>query len=340
VLPLEECEEFVRLVYECCIYREIEIGVFTGKKEVSKKSIIRVSMQNDQKALVEGLLFGSDEGFSRELRVLTRAAGVTHLVAASGANLRFVTALWNAIFGLFHRKFVQYSSFLGIALYWSLAEQSGSLWRASGMWGITWIGSLWGKRIPLWYSLILTILITALMARTYLSPGFWLSSLAMVGVIFSQKFFSGEKKSALFPQRKFYSKNVALLIAEGTIVFGCVSVWLVSQYNAFEPIGIYSTFLLSFFVDPLVWLGIAQLVLESLWVFLGKERDTLDLDLLGSVQAILFLLFMRTLGQLAKVGENVSPYPLLVLAVLCVLPFMSTALKQKSCKKRWAMLYD
>lgn len=297
-------------------------------------------MQSDKKALTEGLLFGSDEGFSWQLRQLTRAAGVSHLVAASGANLRFVSTLWNMLFSPFSRRFVQYTSVLGVALYWMWAEQSGSLWRASGMWVITWVGFLWGKKIPLWYSFLLTVVFTFLGARSYLTPGFWLSSLAILGLFFSQKFLSGEKKSRLFPQQRFFSNKVALSLAEGTIIFACVSFWLIPQYQVFEPIGVYSTFLLSFLVDPLVWLGIGERVIMAVPSFLQPWVQWWLLDPLRGVQDIFFTVFFAALEWLASIGTAVSPFFLLLGAMLCCFPFVQKTITQRNRKIRWRVLYE
>lgn len=252
-------------------------------------------MQSEKDALTDGLLFGSDAGFSPELTNLTRAAGVSHLVAASGSNLHFVTSLWNAIFSLLGSRFVQYSSVIAIFAYWHLAEQSGSLWRASGMWVFTWLGRLLGRKISLWYSLGLVCLTTWIGWKQFFSPGFWLSLLAILGVSFSQKLLSGEKKSSLFPQRGFYSNSVALSLTEGSIIFGMVTLWLWPQYEVFQPIGILSTWVLGMWVEPLVWLGMGERAASFLPAQLQKHLGAV----ISPPQELLFATFFRTLEFLA-----------------------------------------
>lgn len=254
-------------------------------------------MQSDEKALTNGLLFGSDEGFSPQLKQLTREAGVSHLVAASGANLRFVESLWNLVFWLFGSHFVQCTSIVAILGYWFLAEQSGSLWRASLMWVITWVGRLRGKRIPVWFSLGIVVGLTTLFVPVFLSPGFWLSVLAIIGLFFSRSMLSGEKKKALFPQRYLLSNPVALSLAEGSTIFVMVTLWLWTQYEVFQPIGIVSTWALGYLVDPLVWFGVG----ESFLQFVTAQPKELPpfLDMWQSGIFTIFWTVLESFGQLA-----------------------------------------
>jgi len=287
-------------------------------------------MQNDQQALINGLLFGSDEGFSANLKQLTRDAGVSHLVAASGANLRFVEILWNQVFWLFGTGFVQFTSILAVAGYWFLAEPSGSLWRASLMWTFSWLGRLVGKRIPAWYSLGMTVLLTVVAAQAFLTPGFWLSTLAIIGLFFSRLLISGEKKKALFPHVDIWSNSVALSLAEGSIIFAMVTVWLWTQYEVFQPIGIFSTWVLGSMVDPLVWLGVAQ-----------TFSTTLELPLEGGlgafldVQTLIFTLFLQTLEFFATAAAQLPTSLLTLSALVLVWHFFRSWWRRRQMTQRW-----
>jgi len=282
------------------------------KGDFSKRGI-RVSMQSDEKALTNGLLFGSDEGFSPQLKELTREAGVSHLVAASGANLRFVESLWSLVFWPFGTHFVQSTSIAAILGYWFLAEQSGSLWRASLMWAITWGGRLRGQRIPAWYSLAVVVVLTIFVAPTFLTPGFWLSVLAIIGLFFSRIILSGEKKKALFPQRHFCSNPVALSLAEGSIIFVMVTLWLWTQYEVFQPIGILSTWALSFLVDPLVWFGVGESFLSQL-----SSRPQELPTFLNSWQTGIFWIFWTCLELFARLAQVVPIWLLTLCASVLI----------------------
>jgi predicted membrane metal-binding protein len=291
-------------------------------------------VQNDRNALTNGLLFGSDAGFSSELVALTRAAGVTHLVAASGANLRFVEGLWSGVFGRFGGRFVQYSSLVAVLAYWGMAEQSGSLWRASLMWSITWLGRLMGKRIPLWYSLGVTVLLTGILAQEFLTPGFWLSALAMVGIFFSRRLRSGEKKSPLFPHSQSICNSVAKSLTEGTLVFVMVTLWLWTQYQVFEPVGILSTFVLGFLVDPLVWLGISEKVSGTVPVGWISPLSVFH-SAVVFLQTAVFFLFWELLLLLANSGTCVPKWAIGIAAAWLILRQLSSWRRGRARTQTW-----
>lgn len=235
---------------------------------------------SDASSLGIGLLFGDDSQFSQPFKKLVKLAGVTHLVAASGANLRFVEYWPRKLFISFSIRLFQLTSFLVICWYWNMAVQSGSLWRACLMWFLGWLAGWLGRPASPWFTLFFTILLTGLFASSFFSShGFWLSSLAVVGMSFSQIFPRGEKINRLITHKENLMRFFQSQLTLGSWVYLLVGIYLWLNFGVFEPVGIFTTFSLDSLVPIYTWTSFIKEVINSF----GTEIAMLMSSTSGSI---------------------------------------------------------
>lgn len=194
----------------------------------------------DAQALGWGLVLGDDEDFSRSLKQTTREAGVTHLTAASGANIRlFQRVLQPLKWSFWLLRVLEIGM---VFLYWNLSGASGSLWRASLFSLLLSGGKILGRPVSVFWLLALVVFGTLGMSwRDNL--GFWLSWLAISGVFISQRFLSGENKNTFSPQLYNFLNSVRTDLYCGAVVLMFVSGIILQVFGVWQPQGFLGTFL-------------------------------------------------------------------------------------------------
>jgi ComEC/Rec2-related protein len=214
----------------------------------------------DAQELGWGLLLGKDDNFSHDMKQQTRMAGVTHLTAASGANISLFQGLLSPWQGMYWLHVTL--EFFIIALYWSLSGASGSLWRASVL-ALVGLGArMCGRPAHLPWLLCLVVLL-ALSTQWGESLGFWLSWLAVVGVFLSQKSLSGEKKNILSPQMWGFCKWLQFTLQSGVFVLVLVSIVIIRVFGEWQPQGLIGTIVSSPFVPLYLLLFVTGFLLNE-----------------------------------------------------------------------------
>ena len=291
-------------------------------------------LQSDAQALGWGLLFGDDKAFSPGFSQLVQAVGVTHLVAASGANLRFILALPEWAINRFSWRWYQGLSVVVVLWYWGAAHQSGSLWRATLMWGLSWLSLWWGRPVLLWWTWLVSTVITWLLDTTWLSHSYWLSSLAILGLTFSQKFFSDEKNNRLLTYSENRMKKWSQAWFVGGVIFACVAGYLWQLFQSFEPVGVATTFLL----DPMIpiYLGVSAACLVFAWVVKRIPTTSLLESFSRGVQNCLFVLVWGVLrGVQIFNHEKWLSRLTFGLTICCLIFFLRTWWRQRQQRQRW-----
>lgn len=152
---------------------------------------IRYWLPGDIGGLAVGILLGGSTLLSYELKNAFRNVGLSHIVAASGYNLIFVTGWINAItVKLYGKRWAMWFALVGTILYMFISGMSASIVRA-GIMNIISITALYfgRKSDPIW-SLILTAVIMIIIDPFIISDiGFQLSVAATAGVLLSTSSF-------------------------------------------------------------------------------------------------------------------------------------------------------
>jgi predicted membrane metal-binding protein len=262
----------------------------------------------DEKALGDGLLFGDDTGFSWDFAQLVRQAGVSHVVAASGANLNFVLTLPRLIVGQYWWLFQSVSA-LCIVLYWNEAVHSGSLWRAIVMWLLNWLALIWGRPSNWGWNVFVVVVVTCWAAPTFLSHGFWLSVLAIIGLSISQSILSSEKKTLILTHSFSCIQKARQSIFGGAYIFLFVMGYLQWFFQSAEPRGIITTWLIQSFLDGYAWISLGDLVLNQFSQVTGVSPG---LQFLQWGRGELFSLIVSILSKMTQLSIGKEWYALLL----------------------------
>lgn len=207
-------------------------------------------IESEALALARGFLLGDEGSFSPGMKQLFRQAGITHLTAASGANLGLVawlTAPWTRLWPRLAADI-----WLGLAYwqYWRLTGGSGSLWRATIFAAGFLLARGLGRRFSWQYGLGLTIILTWLAGNYFRSIGYWLSLLAVAGLYFSRGTQSGEKHSCLLTQPQRLLRRIFTPLKHSILIFSAVAPILWFSFGNLSPFGVLITPLVSWLVFP------------------------------------------------------------------------------------------
>jgi competence protein ComEC len=161
------------------------LGLLDGVRERTEHALTS-GLAPPQGALARGMVLGQDGALSEPVREDFRAAGLAHLVAASGANVLLLATLVLAI-GTAAGLGLSARLWLAIALvmaYVPLAGGGPSIQRAAVM-GIAGLAAaLAGRPASRWYALLLAAAVTlAANPRSAEDPGWQLSFAAVVAML-------------------------------------------------------------------------------------------------------------------------------------------------------------
>jgi competence protein ComEC len=251
-------------------------------------------------ALGQGMVLGADDEVSDAVREDFRAAGLSHVLAASGTNVMLLVALaipLLAVAGLSYGARIPILIGL-IALYVPLAGGGPSIQRAGVMGAAGLLAILLTRPASRWYALFLAACVTlALNPRVWGDPGWQLSFAAVVGILLLAPGI-GRRLSALpRPLADGIALTVAATLATAPLVahhFGTVSLASLPANVVALPL-----------IAPIMWLG----MLRGL---LGQAGDQLAPvnDLLGQLLAPLLTGFERLAALFADAPGSTLALPL------------------------------
>ncbi len=178
------------------VHAVLEAGAVarTGRRRRSVVDAIRrraerglaAGLAPEQAALARGMVLGQDHALPDDLRDAFRAAGLAHLVAASGQNVMLLAALViaaaTAAGALLRTRLAL--ALVAVALYVPLAGAGPSIQRAGVMGAAGLVAALAGRPSSRWYALLLAAAGTlAVNPRAVEDPGWQLSFAAVVAIL-------------------------------------------------------------------------------------------------------------------------------------------------------------
>lgn len=147
---------------------------------------LREALPGRESTLAAGMLYG-DAGFNAEDKKRIRAAGISHIVAVSGANILFLLLLVRLILHRTIRKkrWRQWADRIGVFLIVILTGASASVLRAGLMLVLLTGASSFGRRASFPRLMLLSAFVLLLFEprRLLFDAGFLLSYLACIGLI-------------------------------------------------------------------------------------------------------------------------------------------------------------
>ncbi|MFN7160437.1 MAG: ComEC/Rec2 family competence protein [Candidatus Gracilibacteria bacterium] len=230
----------------------------------------------DVGALIAGILIGSRESMSEDLKNAFQRTGLSHIVAISGSNITIIIIFIFSILGFLSKTIRISTAVLLIILFTILVGGSSAVIRASIM-GITGLFALlFERKTTALISLLLSaVIMCAINPMTLLYDiGFALSFLAVLGLLYGEVFF---KKPLSYVPEIFAIRESLLMTLSAQIFTTPIMLYYFQSFSIIAPIA-------NLFITPwiplLMLVSFITLVLSYIpfagpFVFLGAEAANL-----------------------------------------------------------------
>ena len=235
-------------------------GALDGVRARAERALDR-GLPPPQAALLRGMVLGQDEALSDRAREDFQAAGLAHLVAASGQNVMLLCALafgLSAVAGIGLRGRLVGALVL-IAVYVPLAGGGASIQRAGVMGAAGVAATLAGRPASRVYALLVAAIVTlGLNPRAVEEPGWQLSFAAVVGImVLARPVMTGlRRRGAPVALAEAAALTVAATI--GTAPFIAV------HFDRTSLVSLPANVLAAPAVAPIMWLGMGAAALGQL----------------------------------------------------------------------------
>lgn len=169
---------------DCSPPEEDSIYSIYRLKDIVVRNIER-NISEPNASLLIGIMFGDDRVYTEDFQSRVRVTGLTHIVAASGYNISFVSSLFQSSFFFLTYKPRNIFTSIGVYIYVFIAGGSASVVRAFGSYFLGFISSVYGRPLIPISSLFFLAMIMLLINPLYIFDiGFKLSFLATLAIVF------------------------------------------------------------------------------------------------------------------------------------------------------------
>jgi competence protein ComEC len=244
------------------------------------EAALRVGLPAREAALLRGMALGEDEALDPRTRAEFRACGLSHLTAASGANVALLGALalpllaWAGV-GLRGRLVAVLAL---IALYVPLAGAGPSIQRAGVMGAASTAAALAGRPASRWYALLLAAAVTLVCnPRASGDPGWQLSFAAVVAIGLLAPGVRSRLRARRAPGPLADALAVTLAATLGTAPL------IALRFSRLSLVSLPANLLAAPAVAPIMWLGMLAAALGQVATVLALPLNLLNACLLGYV---------------------------------------------------------
>ncbi len=234
-------------------------------------------------ALLQGMVLGQDAGLPTTTRDEVRASGLSHLTAASGANIVLLCTLVIALSGLIGVPFrVRWLVVLAlIAVYVPLAGAGPSIQRAGIMGAAGVVAMLAGRPSARWYAVGLAACVTLLLdPRAAGDPGWQMSFAAVIALVTLARPWA----------QRLAERGVPGPLAEALAVTAAASLAtapiIAAHFGRVAPLSVPANLVVAPVVAPVMWLGFTASTAGAIVPRLGAVLDVLVDPLLRWVVAV------------------------------------------------------
>ncbi len=264
-----------------------------------------------ERALAQGMVLGDDSGLSDVTKDEFRATGLTHLVAASGANVALLVALVFAAarligVGLTARATAAVAV---IALYVPLAGGGPSIQRAGVMGAAAALALIAGRPASRGHALLLAATITlAHDPRALTDPGWQLSFAAVAALLLRARNWTQRLKDRKVPPVLAESIAVSALAGLATAPL------LAAHFGQVSLVGLPANVLAAPLVAPVMWLGTLAIVAQPLVPSLAGLLTAVAAYPLAALLAL-----AHAAAAVPGAQTSLRPAPVLAICALVVL---------------------
>jgi competence protein ComEC len=280
-------------------------------------------------ALLVGMVLGDATALPPADADALRTAGLTHLVAASGANVALLVAFLlalGAVLGVPLRARLVLA-ILAISAYVPLAGAGPSIERAGIMGAATVVAVLAGRAAARWYALLLAAAVTLLLnPRAAEDPGWQLSFVAVTAILLGARPLASGLAERGLPRLVAEACGVTIVATLATAPV------LAAHFDRLSLVSLPANLVAVVAVAPAMWLGFSAALVGQLSPSLAAP-----LTQLADVPAGFVLAVGRAAASVphATVGAGWAPVALgAVLAGLGVLALIRPAPVDRSGRRR------
>jgi competence protein ComEC len=292
---------------------EAERVTVTGRRRKSvlddvrrrAESALGAGLAPEQAALARGMVLGQDHALPDDLRDEFRAAGLAHLVAASGQNVMLLVALVigaaTAAGAMLRTRLAL--ALAAIALYVPLAGAGPSIQRAGVMGAAGLAAALAGRPASGWYAVLLAAAGTLVVnPRSAEDPGWQLSFAAVVAILAFHRRIRDAVVARGSP--RVLAEAAALTIA----ATAATAPLLALHFEQVSLVSLPANLLAAPAVAPVMWLGAASATLG--------EPAAGAINVVASLPLAYLAWLGRTAASLPYASVEVGlPGPIAVVAV-------------------------
>ncbi len=274
--------------------------------------VIQRSLPRQQAGLLNGMLIGYREGLSEEVQAAFSNAGLTHIMAVSGANVAFLILPLSFLLKLLHMKKsvanIMIIAFLAMFVYITGFEPS--VLRAVLMADVLLMAAVLYREPDVYAALAVScIILLAVSPGMLFNIGFQLSYGATLGIVMLYKNISK------LPVCRFVPKKVAeVLSATVAAQLGVLPLTLI-HFNKLSLISIIPNILAAPLLELITILGTLMAVLGQLSIALSQLIGYLNNVFLS---ALLYITKWSSSVPFASVRTVTPPFFLAVLYYACV----------------------
>lgn len=159
------------------------------------KNVFGASLPQSSSALLQGMIFGGNQGMPKSFLSKLRDTGVIHVIAASGMNVTFVACALMALLGrIMKRQWVLVLTIVGAGVYAFIAGFEPSIVRATLMVAGAMFAGLLGRKYWPVVGLVITGYVMLMYRPTDITDiGFQLSFLSTLGILIINPLIPGNK---------------------------------------------------------------------------------------------------------------------------------------------------
>lgn len=275
-------------------------------------------------ALARGMVLGQDHALPDDLRDAFRAAGLSHLLAASGANVMLLAALVIALGALagVELRLRLALALVAVVAYVPIAGGGPSIQRAGIMGAAGLVAAMAGRPATRWYALLLAAAVTLILnPRACEEPGWQLSFAAVVAILALHRRLRGAMTDRRVPGAVADAAALTIAATLGTAPL------IALHFDELSLVSLPANLLAAPAVAPVMWLGTLAGVLG------GEAARLLD------AVAALPLAYLAWLGRTAAAVPNATvpvdvPGPVAAAGVYAAIAAIATP-RVRSAVRGW-----
>ena len=217
---------------------------------------------------INGIFLADSSDIDSDIKDNFKKSSLLHILAVSGMHINIIVNILNRIFEKLriHKKKSKIIICILLILYMLLIGNPVSCMRAVIMELFDCISFIFNKNPNFKNNIIISLIIICFLnPYNVLNIGLWLSYGGTIGIVYISKFINKKINHISKPKNKltkFVSSNISISLSVQLLIFPIV----IYSFNTISLTGIVSNLIISPFIEPLVYLIIISICLNTPFV--------------------------------------------------------------------------